>query len=201
MNKWKWRRCYRIKAFGANTVQLPFFFFFFGLFKGSTRSIWRVPGQRSNQSCKLLAYVRATATPDPSHVCDLHHSLRQGRILNPLSEARDQTCNLMIPRWICFHCYMMGTPIQLLFMDYIFSTIKSDWSTTYLKHEILGLLCPLNHSVSLSLGICGLGQNCRLMRGERFGVWHTYVDTLSFLISNSLFYLITVVFWFIEIAM
>jgi len=34
---------------------------------------------------KLPAY--ATATPDPSRVCDLHHSSWQHWILNPLSEA------------------------------------------------------------------------------------------------------------------
>ena len=44
--------------------------------------------------------------PDPSHVRDLHHSSRQHGILNPLSEARDQTCNLMVPSRICFHCTM-----------------------------------------------------------------------------------------------
>ena len=32
---------------------------------------------------------------DPSHVCDLYHNSRQRRILNPLSEARDQTYILM----------------------------------------------------------------------------------------------------------
>ena len=42
-----------------------------------------------------LAYARATALQDPSHICDLHHSLRQSQILNPLSEARDQTYILM----------------------------------------------------------------------------------------------------------
>ena len=40
----------------------------------------------------------------------LHHSSRQHQILNPLSEASDRTCNLMIPSWIRFHCTMMGTP-------------------------------------------------------------------------------------------
>ena len=34
------------------------------------------------------------------------------QILNPLSEARDQTCNLMVPSQIRFHCAMMGTPIS-----------------------------------------------------------------------------------------
>ena len=37
----------------------------------------------------------ATATRDPSRVCDLHHSSQQHQILNPLSEARDQTHVLM----------------------------------------------------------------------------------------------------------
>ena len=44
------------------------------------------------------------------HICNLHHSSRQCRILNPLSEARDQTRNLMVPRWICFHWARTGTP-------------------------------------------------------------------------------------------
>ena len=46
---------------------------------------------------QLLAYTTTTATAmqDPSHVCDLHRSLQQHRILNPLREARDQTCILM----------------------------------------------------------------------------------------------------------
>ena len=42
----------------------------------------------------LLAYTTATATRDPSHVYDLHHSSGQRQILNPLREARDQTCGL-----------------------------------------------------------------------------------------------------------
>ena len=40
------------------------------------------------------AYTRATAMPDPSRICDLHHSLRQCWILNPLSEVRDRTQTL-----------------------------------------------------------------------------------------------------------
>ena len=44
---------------------------------------------------QLLAYATTTATPDLTHVCNLHHSLWQCGILNPLSEARDWTCTLM----------------------------------------------------------------------------------------------------------
>ena len=38
---------------------------------------------------QLPAYTTVAATPDPSHVCDLHHSSWQCQIFNPLSEARD----------------------------------------------------------------------------------------------------------------
>ena len=45
----------------------------------------------------------ATATPDLSRVCDLHHSSWQRRILNPRSKARDPTCVLMDTSQIRFH--------------------------------------------------------------------------------------------------
>ena len=51
---------------------------------------------------QLPAYTTATATQDLSCVCDLHHSSRQHRILNPLCEARDQTHVLMDASWVCY---------------------------------------------------------------------------------------------------
>jgi len=51
-----------------------------------------LPGLGVESELQLLAY--ATATPDPSPVCNLRHSLQQHPILNPLSEARDPTCIL-----------------------------------------------------------------------------------------------------------
>ena len=51
--------------------------------------------------------AHAIAT-DRSRVFDLHHSSGQHWILNPLSKARDRTCNLMVPSWICFCCTMTG---------------------------------------------------------------------------------------------
>ena len=38
------------------------------------------------------------------------------RILNPLSQARDRTCNLMVPSRIRFCCDKMGTPTFLVFL-------------------------------------------------------------------------------------
>ena len=54
-----------------------------------------VPRLGVESELQLPAYTEATATPDPSCVCDLHHSAWQRWILNSLSEARDQTCFFM----------------------------------------------------------------------------------------------------------
>ena len=70
-----------------------------------------VPGLGVELELQLATYATARATPDLSHIYDLHHSSRQRQILNPLSEARVQTCNLMVPSQICFHCATMGTPV------------------------------------------------------------------------------------------
>ena len=45
-----------------------------------------IPGL--TQQVKDLAYATATTTPDLSHVYNLHSSLQQCGILNPLNEAR-----------------------------------------------------------------------------------------------------------------
>ena len=73
-----------------------------------------VPRLGISSELQLLAYTTATATQDLSHVCDLHNSSQQCQTLNPLSEARDRTCNLSVPSWIHFHCTTTGTPKLLL---------------------------------------------------------------------------------------
>ena len=50
-----------------------------------------VPGLGVESELQLPTYTTATATPDPSCICDLHCSLWQRRILNPQSKARDRT--------------------------------------------------------------------------------------------------------------
>ena len=54
--------------------------------------LWHIEVPRLGVELKLqlLAYARAIAVRDPSHVCNLYHSSQQPQILN-LSEARDQT--------------------------------------------------------------------------------------------------------------
>ena len=60
---------------------------------------------------QLPANTTATAMQDLSRVCDLHHSSWQFQILNPLSEARDQTLKLTVPNLIRFRCITMGTVV------------------------------------------------------------------------------------------
>ena len=51
---------------------------------------------------KMQLQEYTIATPDPSHVCDLHHSPQQHRIPNPLTKARDRTHILMDTSWVCY---------------------------------------------------------------------------------------------------
>ena len=48
---------------------------------------------------QLPATATAAAVPDPSHICNVHRSSQQRQILDPLNEARDQTCILMDTSW------------------------------------------------------------------------------------------------------
>ena len=75
-------------------ISLRFFFFFFlGLHPWHRK----VPRLGFESELYPLAYDTATATPDLSCVCNIHHSSWQRWFLNPLSKAKDWTCNLMVP--------------------------------------------------------------------------------------------------------
>ena len=73
----------------------PSFFFFFLLFRAAPVAYGG--SQLGVESeLHLTAYATDTAMQDPSHICDLHHSSQQRRIVNPLS-ARDGTLHLIVP--------------------------------------------------------------------------------------------------------
>ena len=70
------------------------------LFLGTHLWHMAVPRLGVKSELQLLAYAPATATGDPSQICDLYHSSQQGRILNLLSRATDWTRILMDTSWI-----------------------------------------------------------------------------------------------------
>ena len=71
----------------SRSQQCTGFAFFLFSFQGHTFSIWKFPGLGVELELQLLTDATATATTDLSHICNLDRS----RILNPLSEVRDQT--------------------------------------------------------------------------------------------------------------
>ena len=60
-------------------------------FLGPNLQHMEVPRVGVESELQLQAYTTATATPCQSHIFDLHSDLQQCQILNPLTEARDQT--------------------------------------------------------------------------------------------------------------
>ena len=60
----------------------------------------KLPSLRVELKLQLPAYATATATHNPSRVCNLCRSLWQCRILNPLSEAGDRARVLMDTSWV-----------------------------------------------------------------------------------------------------
>ena len=72
-------------------------------------------GSQSNQSCSR----RPTPQPQQRRIraVSATYTTAHGNAgsLNPLSKARDPTCNLMVPSRIRFHCAMTGTPHDVCF--------------------------------------------------------------------------------------
>ena len=106
----------------------PFFFFlFFLVFLGPHPKHTEVPRPQV-ETAIAAAYTTATATPDPSHICDLHHSSQQCWILHPLSKTRDQTCILMNKTihesTMHFRWARMESPFFCHFKDIVFLKYK-----------------------------------------------------------------------------
>ena len=84
-----------------------FVFFVFSLFTAATAAYG------GSQARRLIGAVAAGLYQNHSNTRSepfLRHSSWQCQILNPLSEARNRTCNLRVPSRIRFCCATMGTP-------------------------------------------------------------------------------------------
>ena len=85
-----------------------FFFFWSFVLLGPHPWQMEVPRLGAESELQLQTYAIATATGNPSHICNS----QQHRILNPLSEARGQTCILMDTSRV--HVHRVTTAISLL---------------------------------------------------------------------------------------
>ena len=82
-----------LSLFVFNLLGGRFYFILFLLFL-----LFRAaPSAYGYSQARLPACAIATAMPDLSCICDLHHSSWQRQILNSLNKARDQTRNLVVP--------------------------------------------------------------------------------------------------------
>ena len=112
LSSWKDTACaiLRRSDFNNRPSDCIFFLFLFMVAPAAYRS----SRLEVKSELQLQAYATAIATRDPSHICDLSHSLWQQQILNSLSQARDQTCILMDGFLTCWGT--VGTP-QWLYFD------------------------------------------------------------------------------------
>ena len=129
-------------------IYLFFLFLFFGSLGPHVRNT-EVPRLGIELELQLLAYSTATATPDLSQVCNLHHRSWQCQIHDPLSEARD---------WTHIHCAARGTPTCHFFPFY-------GWTCGPWKF----LSQALNQSCSCNL-CCSCGNTGFLTHWARPGI-------------------------------
>ena len=113
-------------------------FFFFWLFRATLAAYGS--SQARGWIRAAAAYAYATAMPNLSRLCDLHHSSWQCQILNPLSEARDWTCILVDASQIVNRWAMTRTPCHVCFMQAAFGEDSCAFSLC--KHgPVLGGPC------------------------------------------------------------
>ena len=99
---------------GSMPSSKGFCLFYLFAFSGPLPWHMEVPQLGVESELQSPASTTATATPDPSRVCDQHHSSRQRQILNPRSEARDRTHNLMVP--VAFTSALLRRELQKAFV-------------------------------------------------------------------------------------
>ena len=113
---------------------LKLYFYFFLSFWGLHPRHMEVPSLGSNQSCgcKPMPQPQQHQIQAVSVIYTTAHG--NARSLAHWTKTRDWTNNVMVPSQICFHCVMMGTPIYLfllIFVYYLSLTLCHDSSKFY----------------------------------------------------------------------
>jgi len=100
----------------SHSLLLLLLFFFFLVSLGLHLHHMEVPRLGVESELQLPAYTTATAMPDTSQVCNLHHSSQQHWILNPVNEARGWSHILMDTSQVHDCWVTTGTPLlEILF--------------------------------------------------------------------------------------
>ena len=102
-----------------------------------------VPMLGAESELQLPAYITATTTQDPSSVFDLHLRTPQCWIFNPLSGARDWTCNFTVTSQICplHHNGNSG--------NFILSFIPLDRAGLFLVFFVCLFVCLFGHTLGM----------------------------------------------------
>ena len=95
---------FHLSSFHVYSTFSPLFFFLFP-FRATPRHV-EVARLGAESELQLPTYATATAIPNSSHICDLHHSLQQCQILNPLRPGLKPASSWMLvwftttePQW------------------------------------------------------------------------------------------------------
>ena len=98
------------------TEHLTFILLYFILCLGLHPWHMEVPRLGDKSELQLLAYTIATAMPDPSYICDLHHSSWTCWTLNQLNGPGIAFTDTS---WVCYCWATMGTPIKGRFNQHL----------------------------------------------------------------------------------
>ena len=94
---------------------------------------------------------------------------QQCQILNPLSEARDQTHVLMDTSWVCYHWTMTGTPFFLILFFCLFRAAPMAQGSSQARGGIRAVATTLCHShsnVNLLTFESGCEDHCSDWKGS-----------------------------------
>ena len=139
---------------------LPFFFCFLGSYPQHVE----VAKLGFALELQLLAYTTATATQDPSDICDLYHSSQQHLILDPLRKARIKLASSWIqvrfvstvPQWelLCLTLLLLISVPFLFYPSGLLNTAGEHQLVLQIKHTILGIHPHLGPQVVLEYLTC-----------------------------------------------
>ena len=168
------------------TIICSFYLFIYFCFLGLHPRHVEVPRLGFESELQLPTYTTTTAMQDPGCICGLHNSSWQHGMLNPLSEVRDGTYNLMVlvrfisvmPRWglvfVCLWLILINpvwwpfrSTVPLLFLSVI---NKVAGNTLVPKSAYTSLILPVGVipksriSELKGISILHFGRRCQIDR-------------------------------------